>query len=47
LKKRRKKLLLIASGEEFNQGTGMLAARGKSFLVLSFKKEHLPSPVLR
>jgi hypothetical protein len=40
LKKRSKKLLQMASGIGHNAETRMLPDRGKSFLVLFFKKEH-------
>jgi len=40
LKKGSKKLLLVASGDDFIQGSRMLPVTGKSFLVLFFKKEH-------
>jgi hypothetical protein len=43
LKKRSKKLLHFASGNEFNQAARMLPATDKSFLVLFFKKERLSS----
>jgi hypothetical protein len=43
LKKRTKKLLLIASSIRFAMLNDMLAALSKSFLVLFFKKELLSS----
>jgi hypothetical protein len=43
LKKRSKKLLLVAAGILFKAVNKLLPATEKSFLVLFFKKEHLPS----
>jgi hypothetical protein len=42
LKKRSKKLLLIAAGTRFKLASSVLRATDKSFLVLFFKKELLP-----
>jgi hypothetical protein len=42
LKKRSKKLLLIAGSNVFNASNEVFAATSKSFLVLFFKKEQLP-----
>jgi hypothetical protein len=43
LKKRSKRLLQIASGDQFDMESRMLPATDKSFLVLFFKKELLSS----
>jgi hypothetical protein len=43
LKKRSKKLLLMAADDVFNQATRVLPAKDKSFLALFFKKELLSS----
>jgi hypothetical protein len=43
LKKRSKKLLLIAAGFRFKRANSVLHATDKSFLLLFFKKELLPS----
>jgi hypothetical protein len=43
LKKRSKKLLLLAASGRRGLANWVLPARGKSFLVLFFKKELLPS----
>jgi hypothetical protein len=43
LKERTKKLLQIAGGNSLNAGRRTLASMGKSFLLLFFKKEVLPS----
>jgi hypothetical protein len=46
LKKRNKKLLLFAAGRRFKWANRVLPFIGKSFLVLFFKKELLPSACL-
>jgi hypothetical protein len=46
LKKRNKKLLLFASSRWFKWANQVLPLIGKSFLVLFFKKELLPSACL-
>jgi hypothetical protein len=46
LKKRNKKLLLFAPSRPFKWANQMLPLRGKSFLVLFFKKELLSSTCL-
>jgi hypothetical protein len=43
LKKRNKKLLLFAPSRRFKWANPVLPLRGKSFLVLFFKKELLSS----
>jgi hypothetical protein len=43
LKKRSKKLLSVSRAAGGSPGAPGLPAIGKSFLVLFFKKEHLPS----
>jgi hypothetical protein len=47
LKKRTKKLFLLASGVVFNAETRALPVMSKSFLLLFFKKEDLSSLVAR
>jgi hypothetical protein len=46
LKKRNKKLLLFAPSRRFKWANQVLPLIGKSFLVLFFKKELLPSACL-
>jgi hypothetical protein len=46
LKKRTKKLLLFAPSRRFKRANQVLPFLGKSFLVLFFKKELLPSACL-
>jgi len=43
LNKKNKKLLSMASGIQFKRESRMLTAMEKSFLILLFKKEMLPS----
>ena len=42
LKKRNKKLLSIGHGTEFEPANSVLSETDKNFLVLFYKKEHLP-----